>query len=114
MLKLAVLLFAIAAIGGLIMAIRIFQGRLAPWGLSIVHALLGATGLVLVLLNVLTGSTTVLIAALVLLVVAALGGFFLASIHFRGQLAPKAVVIVHALVAVAGFLLLAGAVFGFL
>jgi hypothetical protein len=111
MLKIAVILFAVAAVGGLVMAARIFQGKKAPWPLSIGHALLGATGLVLVLLNVINGSGSLLLAALIILVVAALGGFFLASFHARGQLAPKAIVIIHALVAVSGFLLLLGAVF---
>jgi hypothetical protein len=48
---------------------------------------------------------------LVTLAVAALGGFFLVSFHARNELPPKAVVAIHALVAVAGFLLLLGAVF---
>ena len=51
-------------------------------------------------------------AALGLLVVAALGGFFLASIHLRGKIAPKAVVFIHAGVAVAGVLTLLSAVLG--
>ena len=49
-----------------------------------------------------------------LLVVAALGGFYLASRHMKSQIAPKGVVIIHALVAVVGFLLLAGSVFQFI
>jgi hypothetical protein len=47
-----------------------------------------------------------LTAALGLLVVAALGGFYLASIHVKGSVAPKNVVIIHAGLAVAGFLTL--------
>jgi hypothetical protein len=111
MLKIAVLVFAVAAVGGLIMATRIFQGKKAPWPLSIVHALLGATGLVLVLLNVINGTGSLLLAALIILAVAALGGFYLASFHAGGKLPPKAIVVIHALVAVSGFLLLLGAVF---
>lgn len=111
MLNIAVILFAIAAVGGLVMATRIFQGKKAPWPLSIAHALLGASGLVLVLLTVLNGAGSLLLAALVVLAVAALGGFYLASFHARGQLSPRAVVVIHALVAVSGFLLLLGAVF---
>ena len=44
------------------------------------------------------------------LCLAALGGFYLASIHLRGKIAPKAVVLIHAGVAVAGFLTLLSAV----
>ena len=111
MLKIAVVLLAIAAAGGLVMAARLFSNKLAPWPLSILHALLGATALVLILLNVINGSGGLLLAALVVLAVAALGGFFLASFHVRKELAPKGVIVIHALVAVAGFLLLLGAVF---
>jgi cation diffusion facilitator family transporter len=49
--------------------------------------------------------------ALVILAVAALGGFFLASFHLRGTPGPKPVVLVHASVAVIGFLLLAATTF---
>jgi hypothetical protein len=49
--------------------------------------------------------------ALLLLVVAALGGFFLASFHLRQRPGPRPVVLIHAGVAVIGFLLLAGGAF---
>jgi len=49
--------------------------------------------------------------ALLVLVVAALGGFFLASFHARRQLPSRGVVFTHAGLAVIGFLLLAGGVF---
>lgn len=104
---------AIAAVGGLVLAASVLRGKLAPWALSIVHALLGATGLVLLLLEVMRGSGAGRArAALVLLGIAALGGFYLASIHARKTVAPKAVVFVHAGVAVAGFLVLLCAVLG--
>ena len=99
MLTYALIVFAIAAVGGLVLASSVLRGTLAPWALSIVHALLGATGLVLLLLEVMRGSgATRALAALVLLGIAALGGFYLASIHAR--------------VAVTGFLVLLSAVLG--
>lgn len=106
------IIFAIAAVGGLYMAIRIFQNQTPPWALSIVHALLGAIGLVLLLVNVLNGSKGLVVGALIALAIAAVGGFFTASFHLRGQAHPKGIVIIHAGVAVAGFLLLLGAVLG--
>jgi hypothetical protein len=107
MLTYLIIVLAIAAVGGIVLATKIFSGQLAPWPLSIVHALLGATGLVMLIMLVLEGSgDTRLTAALGLLVVAALGGFYLASIHVKGNVAPKNVVIIHAGVAVAGFLTL--------
>ena len=113
MLKIAVLIFAIGAIGGLIMAMRVLRGQLAPWALSLAHAALGATGLVLTAIVAFGGSSPggIVPIALLILVIAALGGFYLASIHLRQQVAPRAVVFVHAGVAVIGFLCLAGAAF---
>jgi hypothetical protein len=107
MLTYALLIFAIAAAGGLIMAARIFRGQFAPWVLSIGHALLGATGLALLATVVLQGAGSArATAALGLLVVAALGGFYLATMHLRKALAPKAVVGLHAGLGVAGVLTL--------
>ncbi len=74
MLSSAVIVFAIAAVGGLILAVHVLRNRFAPWLLSIVHALLGATGLVLVLLAVIGGGGgSLILGALLTLVVAALG-----------------------------------------
>jgi hypothetical protein len=114
MLKIAVLIFAIGALGGLVLASSVLRGRLAPWALSILHMLLGATGLVLTALVVLGGSDAgkgMVPIALLILVVAALGGFYLASIHVKKEVASKGVVFTHAGIAVIGFLLLLGATF---
>lgn len=75
MLKLAVLIFAIGAVGGLILANSVLRGRLPSWGLSLLHAALGATGLVLTGIVVLGGSEEgqgIIPIALVILIVAAL------------------------------------------
>jgi hypothetical protein len=75
MLTYLIIVLAIAAVGGVVLALKVFAGQLAPWSLSIVHALLGAAGLVMLIMLVLEGSgDTRLTAALGLLVVAALGG----------------------------------------
>ena len=111
MLTYALIVFAIAAVGGLVLASSVLRGKLAPWAISVLHALLGASGLVLLILTVLQGAAPARVsAALGLLVVAALGGFYLASLHLRGTVALKAVVFVHAGVAVAGSLTLLSAV----
>ena len=114
MLNYALIIFAIAAVGGVILATSVLRGKLAPWSVSLIHAALGAAGLVCVLLAVINGSTSLIRTALIILVVAALGGFYLASLHLRKKIAPVGVVIIHASVAVVGFLLLASAVLGFI
>jgi hypothetical protein len=114
MLVYALIVFAIAALGGLTLAAAyVLQGRLAPWLLSLLHAALGAIGLLLLIYAALTtGISGAALAALVILVIAALGGFYLASIHLREAVAQRSVVFIHAGVAVIGFLALFGAVLG--
>ena len=99
MITYALLAFAIAAIG--------LRAKLASWPLSLLHAALGATGLLLLIVVLLQGAAPQrILVGFVLLPVAAVGGFSLASFHLRKQLPPKAVVLVHAGVAVVGFLTL--------
>jgi len=106
-------LFAVAALVGLYNASRIFGGAMTPWLAGIVHALFAAGGLVVLALAYLNGGMAQMaVIALGVLVLAALGGFFLGSYHLRKQVAPKPVVVIHALVAVVGFGLLAVAAFG--
>jgi len=112
MLGYALIVFAIGALGGLMLATYVLRGRLAPWPLSLLHAGLGAVGLLLIIYAAFTTSIShAALAALVILAVAALGGFYLASIHLRGKLAQQPIVLIHAGVAVIGFLTLLGVVF---
>ena len=99
--------FAIAAVGGLILAAHVLRGKFAPWALSLLHAALGALGLLLMIALLVQGAAPkAVLVGFLLLLVAALGGFFLASFHLRQRLPPNAVVLVHASVAVVGFLTL--------
>lgn len=109
MLMYAIVVFAIGAIGGLYLALRVLTNKFAPWPVSIAHALLGATGMILLITIVLEGhaeSRTPATLGLFLFIFAALGGFFLASFHVQRKLPPKGFVIAHASLAVLGFLAL--------
>ncbi len=110
----AVIVFAIAALGGLVLASSVLRGKLAPWPLSLLHAGLGAAGLLLLIFAILEGAQNNIMIAFVLLTIAALGGFYLASLHLKQQVAPSQVVVIHAGVAVAGFLLLAATAYNFI
>ena len=113
MLTNALLVLTVTAVGGLLLAAKILMGKQAPWSVSLIHALLGAAGLVMLIIIVMDGTGGGRVtAALGILVVAALGGFYLASLHLKGKLAPKGIVVVHAGVAVVGFLTLASVVLG--
>jgi len=105
MITYAVIAFAIAAIGGLFLAAHVLRDKFAPWAVSVLHAGLGALGLILLILVLVNGAASqAILIGFVILLVAALGGFFLASFHLRRRLPPKAVVVIHAGVAVVGFL----------
>jgi hypothetical protein len=104
----ALILFAVAALGGLVMAAMRLGGReLPPMGLAIVHGLFAAAGLVtLILALVGSGFSTMATIALVGFVGAALGGFYLFSLHLKKQALPIPYVVVHGLFAVASFVIL--------
>ena len=107
----AAVLFALGALGGLFMAVLAFQGKSLPVPVAALHGILGAAGLVLLIVGVMAGMGDGLARiALIILIVAALGGFYLLSFHIKKQKHPKAVIVIHALVAVIGFLTLLTAI----
>jgi hypothetical protein len=109
MLVWAAIVFAVAALGGVTLAVLHFRGRTPPpTPLALLHGLLAATGLVLLIAAALTmpGFGGLALGSLVVFVVAALGGFYLFSYHLRGKALPSPVVLIHGGAAVVGFLLL--------
>ena len=103
MLKYALLVFFVGALGGLFLASFVLRGRLAPWAVSLLHALLGASGLALLLFGVLGAEGGVLaLASLCVLLVAAGFGFYLATMHYNKTVAVKRMVLTHAGIAVTG------------
>ena len=110
----AAIVFAIAALGGATLATLHFRGRTPlPMPLALLHGLLAATGLVLLIAAALTmpGFGGMALAALVIFLIAALGGFYLFAHHLRGKPLPSAVVLIHGGAAVVAFLLLLGFLF---
>jgi hypothetical protein len=108
------ILFAIAALGGVTLATLHFRGRTPlPMPLALLHGLLAASGLVLLIAAALTqpGFGGLALGALVIFVIAALGGFYLFSHHLRARPLPSPVVLIHGGAAVVAFLLLLGYVF---
>jgi len=107
-----VLVFAVAAVIGLTMALAVFKGQFPKVPSAILHGLFAATGLVLLIVAVFVhGATGPVQWAFWLFLLAALGGFFIAfGFHAKKKTLPPGIVAVHATVAVVGFLiLLAGA-----
>ncbi|WP_458542434.1 hypothetical protein [Ramlibacter sp.] len=113
MLRTAVVLLAITAAGGLLIAGMRFTGRPHPpsW-LAMLHGLLAGSGLTLLLYAAFTaGLPGSAWTGLLLLVVAALGGLVLnLGYHWKNLALPVWLVLVHAAVAALGFVVLAVAV----
>jgi hypothetical protein len=102
----ALILFAVAAVGGLIMASIRFRGTNPPLALALVHGAVAAAGLVALIVAVLHASASGPRIALVLFIVAALGGFVLFATHLRKKNIPVPLMLIHAVVAVGGFVVL--------
>ena len=110
----AAIVLAVAALGGAALATLHFRGRTPlPLPLALLHGVLAATGLVLLTAAAFTmpGFGGLALAALVIFVIAALGGFYLAAHDLRGRRLPSAVVLIHGAAAAVGLLLLLGFLF---
>jgi hypothetical protein len=108
----ATILLAIAAVGGLIMAgVRFAGDRQPPVALAMLHGFLAAAAVTLLLYGAVTiGLPSMALGALALFLLAAAGGAILnLNYHWKQRPLPKWLVLVHGLVAVAGFLLLLSA-----
>ncbi len=107
MLLAPIILFALAAVGGVTLAALRLENRSLPPPLALIHGILAAAGLIALIIIVAMGAkAAAVVAALILFIVAALGGFVLVSFHFRGKVLPVPLMLVHGVVAAAGFVLL--------
>ena len=102
-------LLAIAAVGGLVMAgIRFVGNRPPPAPLAMLHGFLAAAAVTLLVYAAATvGLPVMALAALALFLAAAAGGAILnLNYHWKQRPLPKWLIFVHAIAAVAGFVLL--------
>ena len=115
MMKTALVLLTIAALGGVVMAVtRLGRNANPPSWLAMLHGLLAGAALTLLLYAYFTVGLPPLASwGLLLFLVAALGGVYLnLAFHAKAVLLPKGVVVVHAVIAVVGYVLLLMAVLG--
>jgi uncharacterized membrane protein HdeD (DUF308 family) len=113
-LRTCAVMLALAASGGVTMAVMRFGGKPNPpaW-LAMLHGFLAAAAVTLLLYASATvGLSVVANAALALFLVAAAGGAYM-NLEFHSKLLPlpKWLVLVHGAMAVAGYLLLLAATF---
>jgi TRAP-type C4-dicarboxylate transport system permease large subunit len=104
----AAILFAIAALGGMIMAMIRFSGRdYPPAFLAVVHGVFAAAGIVTLFVAALAPGVALTIRiALILFIGAAIGGFALIYYHAKSRPLPISYVVIHGLVAVVAFIIL--------
>jgi hypothetical protein len=109
MLIASILFFAIAAVGGVVLAAMRLKHQPMPASLAMAHGSLAATGVVLLIIAmaVCVKCSAVLTTALVLFLVAAAGGVFMAAaFSMRKKAIPIPLMLVHGSLAVIAFLLL--------
>jgi hypothetical protein len=105
----ATVLLALAALGGLVMAGMRFAGKdYPPTALAMLHGVLAAAAVTLLIYAAATvGVPGLAIGAIVLFILAAAGGVFMnLGYHWKHEALPKGIVVVHAAIAVVGFILL--------
>lgn len=113
MLEVSAVLFTIAALGGIVMAIvRLGGKRNPPTWLAMAHGMLAAAGLTLLAYAACVFDVPMLaIYALILFVLAALGGVYLNLVfHWNRALLPAGILYAHAAISVVGYVLLLMAV----
>ena len=106
MLYLTIALFALAAILGIIMLKNWLTSAKTPRAVVYTHGAFAALALLLLVTYLVNHPSSSLKTALVLFVIAALGGFFMFFRELKGKLSPVWLAIIHGLLAVAGFLFL--------
>lgn len=100
-------LFVLAAVTGFYLAVNHFRGEQLNVGPVIAHGIFAASGLVVLIVGgIRSGLSGMVLYALILFVVAALGGFVLLTYDLRDRALPTPVVVVHGLLALTAFLLL--------
>jgi hypothetical protein len=109
----AVILIALGAAIGLYMAVQHFRGRTPPRGMvAATHGLLAVSGVIVLLIasreSGLRGAGP---WALWLFGIAALGGLYLATQHMDQKRLSSGIIVVHAVIAVAAFLITLTAVY---
>lgn len=106
MLLLAISLFVIAALFGLYVLIHILKDRPTPKPVVFIHGGIAATALLIVAYASYLNPSYWLVTSLIVFLVAATGGLFMFGIDMSRRPIPKAVAIIHPLIAVIGLLIL--------
>lgn len=111
MLITTIILFALAAVLGLILLTKVLKDEKTPKAVVYSHGAAAAIALVLLIIAYMNQGDTLLMTSVLIFIVAALGGFVLFAKDLAQKTIPKWLAIVHALAAVTAFVLLLVAAF---
>ncbi|MBL7931523.1 MAG: hypothetical protein JNL60_06465 [Bacteroidia bacterium] len=106
MMYFTIALFALSAVLGLIILINWLTKKNAPRGVVYSHGLVAALALVLLIVYAVQNPDNFPKASIILFVIAALGGFYMFFNDLKKKTSPLAIAFIHALLAVAGFIML--------
>ncbi len=112
MLLTTIILFALAAVLGLILITKVFKDEETPKAVVYSHGGAAALALVLLIITYMNQGDSLMLTSLLVFIVAALGGFVMFGRDVSHKPIPKWLAVVHALAAVTGFVLLLVAAFG--
>lgn len=112
MLTTAIILFAIAAVFGLILLTAILRSKDTPKPVVYLHGLIAGIGLVLLIVYSMNPDSKSVALSLTLFIIAAIGGFILFGRDLTKKPGPKWLALVHALAAVTSFIILLTVAFG--
>lgn len=103
MIYLAIGVFALAAILGLLILKNWLTSTNTPKAVIYSHGIVAAIALLILLIQVIRQPENSLKTSLALFVLAAIGGFYMFFRDLKGKMSPTWLAVVHAVVAVAGF-----------
>jgi len=106
MLIVIIIVFAAAAVFGLLNLLAILGNKHTNKPVVFVHGILAAAALVLLIIFTINSTGNSPVISLILFIIVALVGFFLFARDLSKKPGPKAVAIIHGLVAVISFILL--------
>ena len=107
-----IILFALAAILGVVLITKVLKEENTPKVVVYSHGTIAALALVLLIIAYLNEGDSLLMISVLIFIVAALGGFVMFSRDITQRPIPKWLALVHGLAAVTAFVLLLVAVLG--
>jgi hypothetical protein len=100
---LSVAVFALAAVFGVLILAKWLSKKDVSRGVIYTHGLFAAVGLVILVVYALQNRDNYPNVALILFIIAALGGFYMFFRDLQNKMSPYSIAFLHALLAVAGF-----------